>query len=183
MKLNLSYDNCGIGPEDINENWKIISFLSRHINSEDPWKYATVTDCGYITASDIGIRRKLECQTAFWLDYYEHGLCEWSLRGEGPQCRWDTSHVAGILIYTGNSKDLPKDKRVGCARSYLEKYSNWCNGEVYGYYLENDEGEIIDSCGGFIGSEWVLEHLKDSYPEIFTPESDVEIVGEAAHII
>ena len=30
-----------------------------------------------------------------------------------------------------------------------EVYSEWCKGNVYGYSVEDEKGEIIDSCWGF----------------------------------
>src|SRR5438132_289913 len=67
-----------------NDQFQVISFNSRHVNYRYPSE----------GRPDIGTISKLNHQTAWWLDYYEHGLCQWSLAGTGPQCRWDTSRHA-----------------------------------------------------------------------------------------
>lgn len=35
----------------------------------------------------------------------------------------------------------------------LVTYTNWCNGNVFGYILYNAEGEQIDSCWGFVSED------------------------------
>ena len=39
----------------------------------------------------------------------------------------------------------------------IEEYEKWCNGECYGYVIENASGEELDSCWGFIGEEYAKE--------------------------
>jgi len=81
------------------ESWRLVSFSHRHIGYENPAGYCKGLDAfGCPIPTSIGLARKLETGTAFWLSYYEHGLCRWSLMGEGPQCRWDSTRIAGILL-------------------------------------------------------------------------------------
>ncbi len=154
--LTLEYDE-DYRREDIDEYWKLVSFNSRHYGYEDPYKYLTkVNKYGEIVPANIGIKRKIDCGTAFWLSYFEHGQCEWSLKGHGYQCRWDTTQIAGILLWDTNIKELPKtfEKREKWAESYLEAYTSWSNGEIYYYSIEDEEsGKSIESCGGFLGND------------------------------
>jgi len=183
MRLTIEYDECVESPAD-DSQWEIYSFSSRHRNFKHPENFFPL---------NIGLRRKLEVGTAFLLSYYEHGLCLWSLSGEGPNCRWDSVGTAGILIYRDPIKYLPKEysERAEYARSFLKEYTEWCNGEVFCYCIESEsecdkceqvEREIIDSCGGFIGSESILDSLKDEHPELFEKEAKVEVVGNASYI-
>lgn len=105
--------------------WALVSFDRRdanHIVNFNP--------------GGVGIRQKMRGATAFLLDYFEHGLCAWSLRGEGTQCRWDTTGCAGIIL--GDYKELKhlshEDRRQD-ARDMVHRYTDWCNGSVYEYAL------------------------------------------------
>lgn len=62
------------------------------------------------------------------------------------------------------------------AKQYLscefDEYAAWCLGDVYYYCIQrkdsdrNDKGDFIDSCGGFVGSDFekngLLEHARDA---------------------
>ncbi len=129
--------------------WRLISFNNRHRSFEDHEQY---------TSPDIGLRRKLAVGTAFYLDYFEHSGCIWSLAGSGPQCRWDTSRMAGILIFD-KVQDLGAKTYIDRAKDaeiFLKLYTDWCNGHGHGYVIENEEGETLDSCFGFYDSD--IEH-------------------------
>ena len=81
------------------------------------------------------------------LSYFEHGRCLWSVAGELPpsaRCPWDSVAFAGVWLpdeqtlasgrhYGGSTRRHFMRKR---ARQACEAYSQWCNGEVYGYEVE-----------------------------------------------
>ena len=76
-------------------DWKLYSFSNRHINHRDPDDFGLYQEerGGEVKTSDVGLRRKLDCGTAFLLDYFEHGTGHWSLAGTGYQCRFDTANM------------------------------------------------------------------------------------------
>jgi hypothetical protein len=136
---------------------RFVSFNQRHRSFADPDEFFEWTPKGYVPK--IGLRRQLATGCAALLDYYEHGQCRWSLSGFGPQCRWDTSRGAGIYWLP---TDVPKDMREEYARAALEEYTDWCNGNCYYYSIETDTGEHVDSCGGFIGSDYFMQEVADT---------------------
>ena len=153
-------------------NWKAVSFNSRHLSFVHPDEILGSDGTGGL---DIGLRRKLECGTAFALSYYEHGLCSWSLNGEGTQCQWDTTQIAGILFleaplkYTlvrGDKKATYK-KREEEARNFLKIYTEWCNGSTYMFRLVNvstspwEDREDDVWCGGMIGLDDLSASIQD----------------------
>ncbi len=159
-------------PAEFDHNWRVVSFNSRHYNYEDPEKYLTLRgtkdgpfDGRYVDAKDIGLRSKLRAGTAFILSYFEHSSCKWSLRGEGPQCRWDNTEVAGLLLWDHAPGDMGAktyEDRAKDARGFLENYTDWCNGWGMGYEIliveEDEDGEEtetgdLDSCWGFYNSD------------------------------
>lgn len=107
------------------------------------------------------------------LSYYEHGSCLWSVHGEQPascRCPWDSVPFAGVWLpdretlataahYGGRTRQIFMRKR---AHQACDAYSQWCNGDIYGYRVErvtvcascnDDHGELIDSCWGVYGRE------------------------------
>jgi hypothetical protein len=105
------------------------------------------------------------------LSYYEHGLCRWSVAGERPascRCPWDSVGIAGFWLpdaetlesarnYGGFTRRMFMRKR---AREACDAYTQWCNGEVYGFEIErvtacpccgHEGAEPVDSCWGFYG--------------------------------
>lgn len=161
------------------EGWMFCSFSRRHRSFVDP----SSLDMG-----SIGFRRKLACGTAFLCSYYEHGQCQWSLRGCGVSCPWDSVDVAGVLVWQGKPKDLRDNAalRRESAAAFLESYTDWCNGACYWFSVvevddDGDEIRVLDSCGGFIGEEWVLETIRESLADV-GEDVEVEVTGNCAWI-
>lgn len=55
-----------------------------------------------------------------------------------------------------------KKKVLGALKAEIEEYSNYLNGEVYGYVLTDSDGEEIDSCWGYYGSDLEENGLLDA---------------------
>lgn len=101
---------------------------------------------------------------------YEHGLVNYYI-GESID-RWDGSIVGFVwkekkaLCEEYNSKKLtPKLKEIvnKNIEGSLKAYTNFANGEAYGFelYSREDGDDPIDSCYGFIGYDSTDELLKD----------------------
>jgi hypothetical protein len=148
-------------------NWKLHSFGRRHSNFKDPEELGLsyrqdFTGRPIITCP--GLRRKLNCGTAFFCWYYEHGQRAWGVTGSytaGLEFRWDGRRYAGLLIYEGNPKNLEREyyARQNLAKYILREYTEWCNGNCYYYSITDENDEWIDSCGGFIGTEHLCEYI------------------------
>jgi len=112
--------------------WEVKSFSRRHGNA-NPYDYIQKVDrYGDVVPANVGIRRRLECGTAFVLSYYEHSLCRWALKGEAPNDIWDTAQVAGMLLRTEPFPRTVKlySDRQAAARTFLQYYTDWCNGSI-----------------------------------------------------
>ena len=89
----------------------------------------------------------------FVLDVYEHGGIVYSLTGEGHQCQFDTARGGAILGIT------ECDEPDNVARYLLKAINEYVNGEVYWYAIEDGHGNLLDSCGGFIGQEDIIHEV------------------------
>jgi hypothetical protein len=109
----------------------------------------------------------LDAGRAFFFEKYEHGLVNYALRGESSRVdrQWDVTNFAGFMWADdewGDGVDI-KD----AARNFLETYTDWCNGCVYGivHCTYEPDGTYIDeeSCWGFIGSDYAERELRDEH--------------------
>lgn len=115
-----------------------------------------------IKVTNPGLRRRLKVGLAFFVDYSEHGLCQWSVSSAGHYDPFDTSYKAGLLVWEQPPKNLgPKtyEDREKDAEGFLETYTKWCNGDTWWFSIEKEDGEDIESCGGFIGAESLFQEI------------------------
>lgn len=95
---------------------------------------------------------------------YEHSNVAYNTTGFS--CPWDSGRV-GLIICTRETMIAEWGKKLATkavrekARKYLagevETYSQWANGEVYGYDVQDKEGNSLDSCWGFYGIDYCRE--------------------------
>lgn len=82
----------------------------------------------------------------------------------GPfSCKWDSGQVGFIYISKKkakkeyNWKNMSRD-REKTIKEYLEgeveTYNQYLTGDVYGYFISNEEDDHIDSCWGFYGHDF-----------------------------
>jgi hypothetical protein len=97
---------------------------------------------------------------AFALFMYDHSgtIYKPSRGGSSPfSCPWDSGRVGFIFLKRSEfSGDL-----FDAATQICETYTAWANGEIYGYVLEDDDGEHLDSCWGYIGERDYCESEMD----------------------
>lgn len=111
---------------------------------------------------------------AIWLPLwkYEHGGAAYRAAESNPfRCPWDSGQVGYVFA---KKEDVRKEygvKRITPAirakvldvlRAEVETYSQWANGEVYGFRVLDSDGEELDSCWGFIGMEHVQEAAREA---------------------
>ncbi len=82
----------------------------------------------------------------FPLYRYEHGNV--SYRTSPFSCRWDSGQVGFVFVKRADVGDVEKTLKTSC-----EILTDWCNGEIYGWVVEDPDGEQLDSCWGYYGSD------------------------------
>lgn len=157
-------------PEDPMEysDYKLISFNTNHSKFGDPAEHF----------SPEKFRKMQEEELAFILSYYEHGPGTglWQLKDAphipGSDCEWDSVQQAGILFYTGDTENAPpKEKRFDVARGVVATYSDFLRGNVYCYDIEDEDGNIVDSCCGIFD----MDYAKEALSKAMDPEHSYEL--------
>lgn len=187
LTLTVEHDPDTPNPVDHDEYdqaWTFVSFSRRDSAYKDPCQYIQGRNqYGEVIPANIGIQRKLQVGTAFLLSNYSHGLTNWYLKGEDPmKCRWDSTDVAGILLWEHDPKLLPKtyEEREKFARAIVEEYTKWANGETYWYCLDRED-EQIESCGGFIGYEELNREIQSLLKDY--PNEEIQLKGDCACVV
>lgn len=161
--------------------WKLYSFSNKHINSQN-WRCWAKSVNGEVVGATSKVRQKINTGAVHLLSYYEHSGSWWSLKGEGVQCRWDTVPVMGVLVWEGDYR-LPAgvEKRKEDARSFLTTYNDWANGQCFYYRIEDEEGNDLGSCGGFIGAEHFMESVREAIGDNIVVGVQGDAKGLAEH--
>ena len=111
---------------------------------------------------------------------YDHsGL---TINTTGFSCPWDSGQIGFIFASKQDvtkefgevtSEVVTKVKKV--LEAEVKEYSDFLEGNVYGFVVESADGNQIDSCWGFIGDHeksGLLEQAKDAV------DSELRVIGE-----
>ena len=139
LTIKIWHDDCPDDPS-AEDGWTLYSFSRRHGNYRDPESFQ----------DDMEFRAKLSNGLAFPLSYYEHGQCLWALVTElpvGTNCPWDSVGHAGFIVWEQDEENIGAktvDDRKADARSMVDRFTQWSNGEVYGYTVE--AAKVCECC-------------------------------------
>lgn len=95
------------------------------------------------------------------LYYYEHGNI--TVRLAPFNDPWDSGQVGVVLVPRKNVEEcmgwnrITKKRRAILeqqVRLEIELYDQYLRGDVFSYVIEDENGEEIDSCGGFYGYDF-----------------------------
>ena len=89
---------------------------------------------------------------------------------------WDWGQVGFIFVSRENALEVYSGKLPEqiekCLLSEVETYDQYLRGEVFWYRLSDAEGEEIDSCGGFYGSDLKENGILDNLPAKYINEAE-----------
>lgn len=122
----------------------------------------------------------------YLVDKFEHGNVSYSISGTTKPDQWDTSQGCAVFIPCDYiQQEFRKMKRkdgegaafehfIKDSNNVLSNYSDWCNGEVYGYSIltfDKKGNELdCDECWGFIGADYANEEKRSIMKHIALQE-------------
>jgi hypothetical protein len=108
-----------------------------------------------------------------------------ALNTTGFSCPWDSGQSGYIYENKAAIREEFGVKRISAKlrkrvedrmRAEVEEFGKYLNGEVYGFVIEDENGEEVDSCWGFFGDNWEDNGLKAHIPEeLHAQLEDVEV--------
>lgn len=92
-----------------------------------------------------------------------------SFSTEPFSCPWDSGQVGFVFLPHGKALEIygkndaeRESKAIEFIKASVKEYDDYCNGNCYGYVVEDEDGEEEDSCWGFLGDlEYCKEQAKD----------------------
>jgi len=153
----LALNNNAWAEENIASIYELYENLLEHEEIR-PWIPQNQDYCGYSIDHDKAQKNLEKKYIVLPVYKYEHGnVC---YNTSGFSCPWDSGMNGFIYVSKEKVRKEYGIKNISPAwvqriKGYLENevetFSNAVSGEVYGYHIENHEGEELDSCYGFYG--------------------------------
>jgi len=84
---------------------------------------------------------------------YDHGGI--TIKTSPYGCEWDSGQVGYIYITKKRAEEEGLRDPFHNLEREVKEYDHYLVGNCYGYTIEDNEGEMLDSVGGFIGYEEV----------------------------
>lgn len=171
------HNRYNLGDEQPNEDpeeW--LNNLADSFLGDIPERVAEVVNHFYYfkTYNDYGMRRPGHVAEAYLkrkreevidrdiiqLSLYLYDHSGITMSTSGFSCPWDSGQVGYIYMtleqarkeWSGTDAEI-RAKALACLEAEVKVYDDYLTGEVYGYVIEDDDGEEIDSCWGFYGEE------------------------------
>ena len=157
--VKIEHDDCLESPREW-DNLGTMACFHRRYNLGDEHDLS-IEEVQEIYASDKYISLPLYL--------YDHSGI--TMNTTGFSCPWDSGQVGIIFV---SKEDVRKEwsvKRISKKleakildnlRGEVETYDQYLTGDVWGYVIEDEDGEHIDSCWGFYGQEYCEEEANNA---------------------
>ena len=153
--LKIHQDTHGCNPRTDDNLGQIVSWSSKYNLGEEnlnPRDYKSLQD----------VQNKNLTKNDIYLPVYMMDHSGISIRTTPYQCRFDSSQVGIIKV----SKEKIRQE-YGCKKvtkkileivnrvlqAEIETYNQYLTGDIYSFTVEDEDGEVLDSCAGFFGSD------------------------------
>ena len=157
----------------------IHSFSTRHGNYLDP---------------DKAFEMKEADPDVVPLSYFEHGQCMWMI-ADGPtpagvEFQFDGRRYAGIWVpddciresYRGQDGKSRAEWMRDQADRCCEIYTAWCNGDIYQYTIEDEDGDVVESlCGTYYLDHCTAEAKSAAKRLLADRESEARKIAAMMH--
>jgi len=175
IKSHIVYDTDPIDiREDTDNLGYIVSFANRYNFSDDDAPKLKQDDFSSWDDVEKYLKKYYKATVILPVYKYEHGNIRLSTSDGYPfNDRWDSCQIG--FIYTTEERR----KKLGVKRSReeikkqlsdeIQDYSDYISGDIYGYIIEDESGDVLDSCFGYIGDSGLSqlrEELKNYHPII-----------------
>lgn len=142
MKYEIVWDPDPLNPRTEYENAGTILYTSHRYLLGD--KRVTADEIDAIAHDDNMIVMPVYA--------YIHGDVRLSTSPFGD--RWDSGQCGVIYMTKESAKEWPDEEAAKAAlESEVEMFGAYLAGEVYGWVIKNDCGEVVDSCYGYYDRE------------------------------
>lgn len=165
--INIMPDSDTESPRDWENMGVMVAFHGRYILGDKEHGYKSSDYNGWDELK-AAILRDHPGSVILPLYMYDHSGI--TMNTVGYSCKWDSGQVGfiyatpeairlayGVKRITAVTRTKAQDSLV----KEVSVYDKYISGEVYRYEVLNDDGDVIDSCGGFYGSNPFTNGMSD----------------------
>lgn len=147
MKLRIEQDEDAQSPAEFEDTE--VFLIANH---RDFFVPPSKDERNFEVATVIEEQRKTH--HVFMLEAYIHSGVRLALAGEGnfPDRRWDVSLLGAVFV--SKSEWRTRKAAYKAAQSKVEEWNTYLSGDVWGFIVEDDDGNQLDSCWGFYGHDY-----------------------------
>lgn len=168
MKLRIEQDTDASSPRDSHDNLGRMVCFHRRYRLGDRHDFESADYDGW-DELEAAIRKEEDPVVILPLYCYDHsGL---TISTSPFSCGFDSGKIG--FVYATREDVLEeyrkqrisqktRDEVTACLRSEIEAYDQFLTGDVWGFIIENHNGEHVDSCWGFLGREYCEQEAKES---------------------
>lgn len=156
--IQINQDDMAESPREWDNLGTIITFMRRDYGIGDNNKFSSSAQFRQWSK-----REKVVCLPVY--AYIHSGI---TINTGGFSCSWDSGQ-AGYIYVTyekirkeyGIKRVTKKyiDKVTRCLDLEIKTFDQYLTGDTYYYTIEDKEGDHLDSCGGFFGTDWKTNGL------------------------
>lgn len=163
MQVRIIHDQNPLPPDEWEEAVFLVTTKNRHFEKHPDLSLPS-GDYSNVTAEQFqdeefaeAVRAKYEVYPLF---AYIHSGIALSLGRSYPfDCPWDSGQIGFVLV---DREEVGEENLDRNAEATVETWNQFLSGDVWGYEIEDKDGEFVDSCWGFYGREYCEEQAREA---------------------
>ena len=168
-KINIYQDDCTESPEDWGDDNLFLVGYHRDFYVDNHKKITkelarTIANNGIDEDGETSETAKdyMKKYHIFGLEAYIHSGVSLALSHEGnfPDRQWDVSQLG--LVFVSKKEWRLRASARKAALGLIETWNDYLSGAVYGYLIENPDGEESGGCWGFWGYDYEKSGLMEA---------------------
>ena len=181
-RLKVVHDSSADSPRDWDNLGTMICFHNRY-DLGDKHSYDSDDYSGWEEMEKAIIKEE---NPAVILPLYMYNHSGISISTRPFSCRWDSGQIGFILVskkkaleeFGGKIVTAKLKERIEkILEGEVETYTQYVEGEVYGFQIVDEDGEHIDSCYGFYGTDFATNGMLDYIDHELLGVAEAEVVA------
>jgi hypothetical protein len=186
MNIRIEQDECPESPRNWDNLGTMVMFHKRYDLGDKDHGYRSEDYNGW-DELEKAIRKEKDASVCIPIFGYDHGGL--TINTSGFSCPWDSGQLGFVFVSDEKLKKEFGRKRITDAlldrareilRNEVETYDQYLTGDVWGYIIEDEDGEHIDSCWGFFGHDYCQKEAEEMLA--FLEEQEKERAAELRRV-
>jgi len=181
-RLKVVHDSSADSPRSWDNLGKMICFHNRY-DLGDKHNYNADDYSGWEEMKKAIIKEE---NPAVILPLYLYDHSGISISTSPFSCRWDSGQIGFVLVSKKQVVEefggvrVSSKKRVkieSIIEAEVKTYTQYVEGEVYGFQIVDEDDEVIDSCYGFYGTDFATNGMLDYIDHELLGVAEGEVVA------